>query len=142
MRSVVDFEIHVLPFIAFDGVAAGEIGEEVGDLGRTHAVLVVIAAVLRPLPLQVAGRDGDLVAGSADDGVVADPVRVGREEICRSSSRGRRVGASSSSGPKFFFAATNGVVEFDVAVVAKIGEVIRVEEGSVVGELGAFSLRL
>src|ERR1700733_13325350 len=39
---------------------------------------------------------------------------------------------------KFFFGSATGIVEFVVAVVADEREIVGVEEGAVVGELGAF----
>ena len=57
-------------------VAAGEVGEEVERYGSAHAVFEDSGGRFAPVALQVAGGDGDLVAGGADDGVIGDPVGI------------------------------------------------------------------
>src|SRR5664279_1138868 len=70
MRGVIiDFEIHravrarvnLLP----RRIIARHIRIEILDMGRAHAVLVVVAAVLLPLALQVARSDSNLALCSA-----------------------------------------------------------------------------
>ena len=95
-----------------------------------------MAAVGVPVAGEIAGRERDLVVGSADSGAVADPVGVRGEEV------GDRAGGVAAVGQQFllgqmFFAAAARVVEFNARVVADGGEVAAVEESAGVGELGA-----
>ena len=50
----------VVDFLA-DLVASGDVGEEVEDVGRSHAVFEKVAAIGLPFALQISGSDGDLV---------------------------------------------------------------------------------
>ena len=105
-------------------------------MGRAHVVFVEVAAVFRPFPFQVAGGDGGLVTGGADDGVVGDPVGLGGEEIDALPVGIAAFGELFERG-KFFFGAAARIVEFHVAVVTDCWEIAAVEEGAVVGEFGA-----
>ncbi len=131
-----DLEIDVFVFFLLHLVAAGEIGEEVEHVASAHVVFVEVAAVFGPFAFEVAGGDGDLVAGGADDRVVGDPIGIGREEIHALPVGIAAIGKFLERG-KFFFGAAAGIVEFAVAVVADEREIVGVEEGAVVGELGA-----
>ena len=94
-----------------------------------------MAAVLLPLPLQISGGDRDLVAGSADDGVIRDPIRIGREQI-EAFAGGVAARRHLDQGPEVLFAPAAGIVQFEVRVVSDLREILDVEEGPVVGELG------
>ena len=115
-------------------VAAGEIGEEIQDVGGPHAVLVEMAAVLLPGALQIARSDGDLVAGGADHGVIGDPVGVGGEEI-DARVDGFSAGDHLFQRPEVLFAAAARIVELERLVVPDLRKVAGVEESAVVGEL-------
>ena len=62
---VVDLEgdVAVGPVVGLlpDLVAGGDVGEEVEDVRRSHAVFEVAAAIGLPFALQISGGDGDLV---------------------------------------------------------------------------------
>ena len=56
-------DIAVRPVVSLlpDLVVSGDVGEEVEDVGRAHAVFEEVAAIGLPLALQISGSDGDLV---------------------------------------------------------------------------------
>ena len=148
VRVVVDLDVDgavdALVDVAFDVVAGGDVGEEVEDLDVAHAVGEVVAAVLVPVALEVAGRDGDLglafgvVVRGADDGVVGDPVGVLGEEV-GAAAEGVAALGEILYGAEVFFATAAWVGEFEVGGVADGGEVAAVKEGAGVGELGALA---
>src|SRR3546814_9839841 len=72
---VVDLERHVVPAVAPDLPVGRQPGEERQQF-RFGLVFEVIAAVLRPLALQVARRERDLPGGRRDRGLEAHPVRA------------------------------------------------------------------
>ena len=133
---VKDLQIDVFVFFLLHLVAAGEIGEKIERVGRAHIVFVEVAAIFGPLALEVSGSDGGLIAGRADDGVVGDPVGLRGEEIDALPVGVAAFGHLFERG-EFFFGAAAGIVEFDVAVVADVGEIGAVEKCAVVGEFGA-----
>src|SRR3546814_16605240 len=61
-------------------------GEERQQL-RFGLVFEVVAAVLRPLALQVARRERDLSGGRRDRGLEVHPVRAARQVVDRKSTR-------------------------------------------------------
>src|ERR1700678_3032841 len=116
-------------------VVAGDVGEEVHDMSRAHAVFVEVAAVGLPLALQVAGSDGDLVLRGADDGVVSDPVRLALKKDVVHGVRGIAPVGHFYERRKVFFAAAAGVGQLDPVAITDVGDIAGVEKGAVVGEL-------
>ena len=136
---VVDLEgnVAVRPVVNLlpDLVAGGEVGEEVEDVRRAHAVFEKVAAVGLPFALQIAGRDGDLIGRGADDGVIGDPVGLARKNRLFTRVNGVAAVSHFFEQRKMLFAAATRIVDLDVGVVADVGKIARVEEGAVVGEL-------
>src|ERR1700733_8516143 len=107
---VKDLKIDVFVFFLFYLVAAREIGKEIERVGRSHVVFVEMAAVFGPFAFEVAGGDGGLIAGGADDRVVGDPIGIGGEEIDALPVRIAAIGKFFEGG-QFFFGAATGIVE-------------------------------
>ena len=61
-------------------VMSGDVGEEVEDVGRSHAVFEETAAGGLPFALQISGGDRNLIGGSAHHRVIGNPVRLPAEE--------------------------------------------------------------
>src|SRR3546814_419810 len=77
---VVDLERHVVPAVAPDLPVGRQPGEERQQF-RFGLVFEVIAAVLRPLALQVARRERDLPGGRRDRGLEVHPVRAAGQVV-------------------------------------------------------------
>ena len=80
VRVVEDLDVHALPGVPAHRVARGEKRKELRNR-RIHLVVEVPAPALGPLPLQIAGRDRDLVGVGADRRLELQPVGVAREVV-------------------------------------------------------------
>ena len=106
---------------------------KIRNVGGAHVVFEVVAPVLLPMALQITGGDGDLVAGSADDRVVIDPVGLLTEQIeerlhCVASRRHLLQIA------QMLFTAAARVVDFVSLLVADGREIAGVKESAVVSQ--------
>ena len=135
LRVVVDLDVDALVENGLDGVAAGDPRHEVEDVGGAHGVLEEVPAVCGPAALEVAGGEGDLVAGGADDGVVGDPVGLLAGEEVAAGVLGVAARGQLCVGGQVFFAAAARVVKLEIAAVADFRKVRLVEEGAIVGKL-------
>ena len=135
--EVVDLEIDTLVLLAFDGVSART------DRRRSRGYVCRPCRTrnsgdpVLPGAFEIAGGDGGLLRGGADDGVVGGPVRFPGENIV-SGFDGVAARDHFQEGTETLLLAAAGIVELEIAVVANVGEIAGVEESAVVGELGRF----
>ncbi len=103
-------------------------------MGGSHAVFVIIAAVLLPCALEISGSNGNLVGGGADDGVKGDPIRAWDKKI---SARVNWISPRRHlfQGAEMLFTAAAGIIDLIVLVVSDLRKKTRIEKSAVVCEL-------